>query len=90
MSLLAPIALFVYNRPKHTRQTIEALLLNSQAKHSDLYIFSDAPKNETAKAAVEEVRGYVRQVSGFNKVNIIERASNWGLANSVIDGVSRL
>ncbi len=64
--------------------------MNSQAKESDLYIFSDAAKNEAAKAAVEEVRDYIKQVSGFNKVNIVERASNWGLANSVIDGVNRL
>lgn len=90
MEKLAPIALFVYNRPKHTRQTVEALLLNSEAKNSDLYIFSDAAKNEAAKVAVEEVRDYIKQVSGFNKVNIVERVSNWGLANSVIDGVTRL
>lgn len=87
---LSPIALFVYNRPKHTRQTIEALLSNSKAKESNLYIFSDAPKNEAAKVAVEEVRGYLKQISGFNKVIIVERVTNWGLANSVIDGVTRL
>lgn len=90
MKKLAPIALFVYNRPKHTRQSIEALLLNSQSKESDLYIFSDAPKNEAARVAVEEVRGYVKQIAGFNKVNIVERDTNWGLANSIIHGVTKL
>lgn len=88
--IYSSIALFVYNRPKHTRQTIEALLLNSQAKYSDLYIFSDAPKNETAREAVEEVRGYIKQISGFNKVSIVERNTNWGLASSIIDGVTKL
>lgn len=88
--IYSPIALFVYNRPKHTRETVEALLLNGQAKESDLYIFSDAPKNEAAREAVEEVRDYIKQISGFNKVNIVERDANWGLANSVIDGVSKL
>lgn len=87
---LSPIALFVYSRPRHTRQTVEALLLNSQAKDSDLYIFSDAPKSDAAKVAVEEVRSYIKQVTGFKKVVIVERDSNWGLANSVIDGVTRL
>ena len=90
MNKLAPIALFVCNRPKHTRQTVEALLLNSEAKCSDLYIFSDAPKSEAAKAAVEKVRSYIKQISGFKKVEITERDYNWGLANSVIDGVTRL
>lgn len=87
---LSPIALFVYNRPKHTRQTVEALLLNSEAKNSDLYIFSDAPKNDSAKEAVKEVRDYIKQISGFKKIEIIERDTNWGLANSVINGVTRL
>ena len=90
MTNYAPIALFVYNRPKHTRQTVEALLLNSQAKESDLYIFSDAPRNEAAREAVEEVRSYIKQISGFNKVSIVERDVNWGLANSVINGVTKL
>jgi len=29
---LAPIVLFVYNRPDHTRQTVEALQKNELAK----------------------------------------------------------
>ena len=90
MKDLAPIALFVYNRPRHTRQTVEALLQNSQAKESDLYIFSDAPKNEVAREAVEEVRRYIKHISGFKKVNVVERDTNWGLANSVINGVTKL
>jgi GT2 family glycosyltransferase len=90
LTQLAPIALFVYNRPKHTRQTVEALLLNHQSKESDLYIFSDAPKNEAARDAVEEVRVYIKQISGFNNVNIVERDVNRGLANSVINGVTKL
>ena len=41
---LAPIALFVYNRVEHTRETVEALKRNTLAKESDLFIFSDGPK----------------------------------------------
>jgi hypothetical protein len=90
MNNLAPIALFVYNRPKHTQQTVEALLLNPQARETDLYIFSDAAKNEATQTDVNLVRNYINQISGFNKVEIVERTTNWGLANSVIDGVTRL
>ena len=39
--LSAPIALFVYNRPDHARQTIDALRQNNLAQESDLVIFSD-------------------------------------------------
>lgn len=84
----APIALFVYNRPLHTRQTVEALLKNELAGESDLFIFSDAPKEPAAAAAVREVREYIRTISGFRSVSIVERDRNWGLANSIINGVT--
>jgi hypothetical protein len=86
----APIALFVYNRPWHTRQTVESLQKNESAEQSDLFIFSDAPKNPEASSAVQEVREYIRGIGGFKSVTIIEREENLGLANSIIDGVTRL
>lgn len=90
MAQIAPIALFVYNRPNHTRLTIEALLINKLAQESDLYIFSDAPKNDLARKAVAEVRSYIKTISGFKKITIIERDTNWGLAKSIIGGVTTL
>ena len=42
----APIALFVYNRPWHTQQTVEALKRNELAEESELFIFSDGAKGE--------------------------------------------
>jgi hypothetical protein len=84
----APVALFVYNRPEHTRRTIESLSQNIGASETPLIIFSDAPRNEDSREKVEEVRRYVRSVSGFKSVEILERSRNYGLANSIIDGVS--
>jgi GT2 family glycosyltransferase len=86
----APIALFVYNRPGHTRQTVEALLANTLADQTPLHVFSDAPKTEAASLAVAEVRTYIRSIAGFKTVTIIERETNFGLAGSIIDGVTRL
>jgi hypothetical protein len=85
-----PVGLFVYNRPLHTRQTVEALLKNSGAADSDLHVFSDGPKNDPARSGVEEVRKYIRQISGFRSVTIVEHETNRGLARSIIDGVSTL
>lgn len=45
----APIALFVFNRPWHTQQTIKALQENELAELSDLIIFADGPKSESDK-----------------------------------------
>lgn len=85
---LSPIVLFVYNRLWHTKQTIDALKNNNLAKQSDLIIYSDAAKNEQTVKKVQEVRDYIKTIQGFNSVKIIEREKNWGLANSIIDGVT--
>jgi hypothetical protein len=87
---LAPIALFVYNRPDHTKQTVESLQKNALSKESELFIFSDGPKNDAAKKQVMEVRDYIKTISGFKRVNIIEKEKNSGLANSIIAGVTEL
>src|SRR5882757_237744 len=90
MQNLAPIALFVYNRPEHTRRTISYLQKNLLADESRLFIFSDAPKTDDDKAKVEQVRNFIKDVSGFKSVKIIERKENLGLANSIISGVTQL
>lgn len=85
---LAPITIFVYNRPWHIWKTIEALQKNVLANKSELFIFSDGPKDDDDKKKVEEVRRYIRTISGFKKVSIVERKTNYGLAKSIIDGVT--
>lgn len=86
----APIALFVYNRPDHTRRTVQALQACAGAKESELYVFSDGPRTAQAEAAVNEVRAYVTGIDGFARSEVIERETNLGLADSIIDGVTRL
>ena len=88
--LLSPIVLFVYNRPLHTKQTLEALQKNELAKESELFIYSDEAKNEDARKSVDEVREYIHKIDGFKKVTIIKREKNWGLADSIIDGVTKI
>jgi len=87
---LAPIVLFVYNRPWHTKQTIEALLKNTLASESELVIYSDAAKNETAEQAVKEVRKYIHSINDFKTITVVERDKNMGLADSIIDGVTSI
>ena len=87
---LAPIVLFVYNRLDLTKQTVEALQKNELANKSELFIFSDAAKTENIQFKVNRIREYIKKISGFKKVIIFERKENWGLANSVIDGVTKI
>jgi hypothetical protein len=87
---LSPIALFVYNRSEHTRKTVEALQKNNLAEESELFIFSDGYKNDETKSGVEEVRNYIKNISGFKKIEIIEKSENFGLAKSIISGVTEV
>lgn len=87
---LAPIALFTYNRPLHTKRTLDALQKNYLANQSELFIFSDAPKMSADIVKVEQVRNVIKSASGFKKIHLIERSSNMGLAASIIDGASSL
>ena len=88
--IYAPIALFTYCRPKHTKRTVEALLKNKEAVFTDLIIFSDAAKNEKALEGVKATREYIKSIQGFKSIKIIEREHNWGLANSLRDGITRI
>jgi len=90
MQNFAPIALFVYNRPKHTERTLKFLKQNELAAESRLFIFSDGAKSAEDEANVQEVRELLKNIDGFKSVEIIERKENMGLANAVIAGVSRL
>ena len=87
---LSPIVLFVYNRPIHTRKTIEALSRNFFAKRSDLIIFSDGPKSFTQTESVNKVREYIRSIKYFKSLELIERKENFGLSKSIIEGVGEV
>ncbi|MDB4924289.1 glycosyltransferase [Mucilaginibacter sp.] len=90
MQNLAPIALFVYNRPDHTRRTLACLQKNLLAQESRLFIFSDGAKTAADKDKVYEVRALVKDITGFKSVKMIARKENMGLANSIIGGVTQL
>ena len=87
---LAPIVLFVYNRKIHTERTLNALSNNHLAKDSELFIFSDGPKNKNDEYAVNEVRNFIKSVIGFKRVSYFYRETNLGLANNIIDGINNI
>ncbi len=86
----APIVLFVYNRPTHTKRTIECLLNNEYADCSDLYIFSDQAKLQKDTEAVRKVRECVNGISGFKNIYKVFHSENKGLAKSIIEGITEV
>ncbi|MGB4415538.1 MAG: glycosyl transferase [Paludibacter sp.] len=90
---LAPIVLFVYNRPFHTEQTLSALQQNDLARQSTLYIYCDGTKENTSVENTENIRAVrriVKEVQGFKEVFIIESEQNKGLACSIQSGISEI
>jgi hypothetical protein len=89
--VVAPVVIFVYERPEHTKKTIEALAKNYLANETELYIYSDAAKNEKSIENVDLVRAYIDTIPErnlFKSVNLFKAKSNRGLAKSIISGVS--
>ena len=88
---LAPIVLFAYVRPEHTRKTLETLSKNTLAKESFLIVHIDGLR-ENASAFTrekhEEVLRIVREKQWCGQIQIIEESGNKGLAKSIKEGVS--
>jgi GT2 family glycosyltransferase len=93
MNSLAPIVLFVYNRPEHTLATLQSLKNNDLASESTLFIYADGPKNNASKAEIEQInktRNIIKQEQWCKEVFIIESETNKGLANSIVNGVTEV
>lgn len=89
--MLAPIVLFVYNRPDHTQKVLDALKNNPEAKESELFVYCDGAKenaSEIEKKQIEETRQVIRNIIGFKTLTIVESNVNKGLASSIIEGVT--
>jgi hypothetical protein len=90
--MLAPIALFVYDRPQHLRATLVALEKNYLAPQSELFIFADGPKtnNPILLDRIRQVRDLIREKWKFKNIYLDEQDFNIGLAQSIIRGVTRI
>ena len=92
-NLIAPIVLFVYDRPDHTKQTVEGLLRNPEVKDSILFVFADGIKpnaSEEQRFNIKKVRDYIKTITGFKSIVIEESTVNKGLAQSVIYGITKV
>jgi hypothetical protein len=88
--MLAPVVLFVYNRPDHTLKTLAALTKNILALQTDIIIYADGPKHDKDIQNVSKVYEIIDNVRGFASIKIIKRDQNYGLAKSIILGVSEV
>jgi len=76
------IALFIYNRPAHTREVLKSLQKNNISK---LYIFSDRIKDERDKDSIGEVRNLIDSID-WCETEIIKSKENKELTNYIVYG----
>lgn len=95
--MTAPVALFVYNRADNTKRTLEALLANTLAKDTALYVFSDGGKDEKSWKQVMEVRALLHQVKDeaeqkglLKSMTLIERPENIYLERNITEGIAQV
>jgi len=87
---LAPVAIFVYNRLKNTKQVIEALQKNTLARETDIFIFSDGGNTHKNKKRVDNVRQYLKTIDGFKSVSIIKRETNYYIERNITEGITTI
>jgi len=86
----SPAVLFVYNRPVHTARTLHALAACSGATETELFIFCDAAKSKKDEKNVRAAQNAARGARGFKRVNLTIQDKNYGLADSIINGISEV
>ncbi|HEX3386575.1 MAG TPA: hypothetical protein VHS53_15350 [Mucilaginibacter sp.] len=90
---LAPVVLFIYNRPVHTRRTLEALSRNVFANETVLYVFADGPKENASQEAlnlINQAREVIKEKQWCKEVVLELRERNMNLEDNIIDGITRV
>lgn len=93
MDELAPIIIFTYNRPEHTRITLEYLHQCTLADQSTLYAFCDGPKAGATQAtidSIQQVQDVLRSKQWTKEVIIHASAVNKGLFENVVSGIEEV
>ncbi len=92
-SSLAPVCIFVYNRPQHTEKMLKSLMSNILFEESKIVIFADGAKENATKEELEKIK-LVRKLFDVlkEKKNISLSFSdiNLGLTKSIVSGITEI
>ena len=84
---LAPVGIFVFNRPQHTYNLLKSITNCSSIKNIRFYVFSDFYSKPEDKQKVLEVRSIVHSFKNNLNILLIKYKKNKGLYKSIICGV---
>lgn len=83
-----PVVIFCYTRINNLKKLIRSLQKCPEASETPLIIYSDGFRDEHDKAQVKRVRHYLRTITGFQSVKIVERAYNYNIEKNIVDGIT--
>lgn len=89
VTIRAPLALFVFKRPEHTRIVLQALSRCPELPDTPLYIFADGARGAADHADVAATRRLIAEFDHPRKQMSLA-SENRGLAGSIIAGVTAL
>ena len=93
MKSLAPLVVFVYNRPVHTLHLLQSLRNCRLSDQSKLFVFSDGPNADAPESEIKKINGVreiVRSEQWCKEVQLVEKKFNAGLAGSIVNGVTEI
>lgn len=90
MYKLAPIIFVCYNRYSHIMKSLKSLKSNKLSKNSNIYIFSDGPKNKQDEKKILKIRKFLKKLKGFKSKKIILRKKNYGTKKNITKAVNQV
>lgn len=97
---VAPVIVFNYNRPNHSKQAWESLSHNELAADTELFLYCDGPKGNATEEMRQRIASLQQQAKQyafdaqkegkFKAIHVICAEQNKGLANSIISGVTEV
>ena len=86
MMNFCPIVYFVFNRPEHTKRSLESLIKNPESKNSDIHIFVDGPRNQKDQKNINKIISIVHSYKHhFKSFTLKQNTQNKGCAKQTID-----
>jgi len=85
--LLAPIAIFAFNRERHLRELFDSLKRNEEFVDSPLFVFLDGPRTTEESKIVDKVQKLIETELTEINYNLVRASENQGLSNSILAGV---
>lgn len=91
--MLAPVMVFTYSRPEHTRKVLEALASNIMAKETDVFAYTCKPKNQNHAEMVDATKDVLRSFEGrdvFRKYTVVDKKEFKPLGPAMIEAISEV